>query len=301
MNSILVHPGLPRYHWRLALDISLHDKEGTMTSFHMLGILGIAVLALISLPLSTSAHVPHRCPEGFPDTPALPGHLEQADLGSGRLRFHDIVAAGATLFTTIFNVCDGQGRPAATGAPTPTKRVPDQPAFLRTSAPDSNSCAGCHNHPRVGGAGDFVANVFVLAQTLDPVTASVDAHFSDERNTLGMFGAGPIEMLGREMTADLQALRAAALQEARARGTAVTPALDTKGVHFGHLTALPDGSVDTTAVKGVDADLLIKPFHQAGVVRSIREFTVTAFNHHHGMQAEERFDLNPATGLDSDF
>src|SRR5262249_20586686 len=160
---------------------------------------------------------------------------------------------------TAFNVCDGQGRPAATGAATPTKRVPDQPAFIRTSAPDSNSCAGCHNQPRVGGSGDFVANVFVLAQTLDPVTFSVpgDPHApdtSDERHTLGLFGAGPIEMLAREMTAQLQALRAAALQEARAQGIAVTTSLDTKGVHFGQLTAYPDGAVDTTAVKGVDAD-----------------------------------------------
>ncbi len=45
-----------------------------------------------------------------------------------------------------------------------------------------------------------------------------------------MFGAGSIEMLAREMTAQLQALRAAALQEVRARGTAITPSLDTKEV-----------------------------------------------------------------------
>jgi hypothetical protein len=290
-----------KHHRRLASDISLQDKEETVTSCSILSILGMAVLALLSLPLSTSAHVPRRCPDGFPETPALPGHLEQADIVSGRLRLQDTVAAGATLFTTAFNLCDGQGRPAATGAATPTKRDPDQPAFIRTSAPDSNSCAGCHHQPQSGGSGDTVANVFVLAQTLDPVTESVSPQFSDERHTLGMFGAGPIEMLAREMTAQLQALRTIALQEAKAQGTAITISLDTKGVHFGQLTALPDGSVDTTAVEGVDADLIIKPFHQAGVVRSLRECTVNAFNHHHGMQAEERFDLNSATGFDPDF
>src|SRR5207237_8472208 len=98
-----------------------------------------------------------------------------------------------------------------------------------------------------------------------------------------------------------QALHTAALQEARAQGTAIITSLDTKRVHFGQLMAFPDGSVDATAVAGVDADLIIKPFHQAGVVRSLREFTVNAFNHHHGMQAEERFDRNPATGFDPDF
>ncbi|HET8799165.1 MAG TPA: di-heme oxidoredictase family protein, partial [Thermoanaerobaculia bacterium] len=42
-------------------------------------------------------------------------------------------------------------------------------------------------------------------------------------------------------------------------------------------------------VEGVSADLVIRPFHQKGVVRSLREFSNNAFNHHHGMQAVERF------------
>jgi hypothetical protein len=40
-----------------------------------------------------------------------------------------------------------------------------------------------------------VANVFVLAQAKDPVTFSVGPEDSNERNTLGMFGSGAIEML----------------------------------------------------------------------------------------------------------
>ena len=50
-----------------------------------------------------------------------------------------------------------------------------------------------------------------LAQTLDPVTFSVDPFFSDERNTLGLMGSGPIEMLGREMTRDLFVIRDATI------------------------------------------------------------------------------------------
>src|SRR5262249_53381661 len=156
-----------------------------------------------------------------------------------------------------------------------------------TSGTDSNSCADCHNTPTVGGSGGFVANVFVLAQTLDPVTDSVSAEFSDERNTLGMNGSGAIELLAREMTVDLQAIRDAAKAEAKTSGAHVTKALDTKGVNFGQITAAPDGSIDTSKVQGVDADLIIKPFHQKGVVNSVRVFTVNAFNHHHGMEAVE--------------
>ncbi|HEX9813418.1 MAG TPA: hypothetical protein VGB31_00560, partial [Myxococcota bacterium] len=139
---------------------------------------------------------------------AIEAHVEQADVESGELRLRELFASGQQLFEARFNTLDGQGRPASTGTGAP--RTPDQPAFIRTSAPESNSCAGCHAQPRAGGAGDFVANVFVLAQALDPVTDSVSPDFSNERNTLGMFGAGPIEMLAREMSRELIAIREAA-------------------------------------------------------------------------------------------
>ena len=35
--------------------------------------------------------------------------------------------------------------------------------------------------------------------------------------------------------------------------------------------------------------LILQPWHQVGNVVSLRQFTTNAFNHHHGMQAEERF------------
>jgi len=259
----------------------------------------IALMVIFaSISPRARAHDPHECQNGFPDEPTFAGHLNQADIVNGFLSFDQIFATGEELFSTIFNKCDGQGRPATTG--TGDKRVADEPAFIRTSAPDSNSCAGCHAQPRPGGGGDFAVNVFVLAQALDPVTPSVSDQFSDERNTLGMFGSGPIEMLAREMTTELQMLRAGAIQQATTNGMTVTQILETKGINFGLIMVFPDGSVDTGEVKGVDADLIVKPFHQAGVVVSLREFSNNAFNHHHGMQAEERFDLNPTKGVDFD-
>ena len=256
------------------------------------------VTALFIIPLNVSAHDPHECPAEFPDEPVLSEHFSHEAMSTGDITFDQIFEAGRERFNAVLNICDGQGRPTTTGAG--DKRTAGAPAFIRTSAPDSNACAGCHNQPRSGGGGDFVANVFVLAQGLDPVTESVSAEFSNERNTLGMFGAGPIEMLAREMTMELQAIREAAIEEANEKDTQVTKDLVAKGVEFGQLTAMPDGSVDTSALIGIDADLVIKPFHQAGVVVSLREFTDNAFNHHHGMQAEERFDLNPTKGEDFD-
>ena len=134
---------------------------------------------------------------------------------SGALSFKEVSAHGEALFVAKFNRCDGSGRPLTTGGgdarafPTVSEEGESlslgQVEKLRTSAPDSDACAGCHNDPEPGGAGDFVANVFVLAQTLDPVTLSVSPTRSNSRNTLGMHGSGAIEMLTREMTADLQA------------------------------------------------------------------------------------------------
>lgn len=244
------------------------------------------------------ADLQRSCPDGFNDTPAVPHHIEQSDITDGRLDFSEISNYGETLFTARFNRCDGQGRPKTTGGGV-KRAVPSvseegetlsagQLSKLRTSGPDSDSCAGCHAQPEPGGAGDFVANVFVLAQTLDPVTLSVSPSRSDARNTLGMHGSGPIEMLAREMTAELQSQR-----EGLSDGNHTLVA---KGVSFP--VRIENGEV--VEAEGIDTDLVVKPFHQSGKVVSLREFSDNAFNHHHGLQAEERFDLNPAIG-ESDY
>ena len=59
-----------------------------------------------------------------------------------------LIARGASLFKAKFTTDDGAGRPKATQAIVPTKRkFGVNPAFTRTSGPDSNSCFGCHNDP----------------------------------------------------------------------------------------------------------------------------------------------------------
>lgn len=219
-------------------------------------------------------------------------HVDQASL-KGRLDGGELEAlrqAGEHLFTGKFTTRDGAGRPMATQAIIPTKRSHGaRSAFQRLPGPDATSCASCHNEPMAGGAGDVTANVFVSEGFTNADFDTSDPQFSNERNTNHLMGAGLVELLAREMTADLTAQRNEALRKAAVSGEPVRMLLLTKGVGFGSITAMPDGMVDFTELEGVDSDLNIRPFSQKGVFTSLRQFTVNAMNHHHGMQAIERF------------
>jgi hypothetical protein len=203
-----------------------------------------------------------------------------------------LVERGRQLFKAKFTTVDGAGRPKATQAIIPTKRKSGvNPPFTRTSGPDSNSCFGCHNDPVEGGSGDDVANVFVSEGFESAQFDTIDPSFSSERHTIALMGAGLVELLAREMTADLQAIRAAAVGKACASGKDVRAELASKGVSFGWIVAHPDGIVDLDSVDGVDPDLIVRPFSRKGVFTSLRQFTINAANIHHGMEASERFGV----------
>jgi cytochrome c peroxidase len=253
---------------------------------------------------------------------AIPRHLQDGEEYSLPLR--DLVAFGKRLFTAVWTIEEGGGRPntKGTGDPIsdPMSRLLFPRNFNRISAPDSNSCAGCHNLPFgiAGGGGDIVSNVFVLGQRFDfatfdsmdviPMRGARDEAgeltklqtIANSRATLGMFGSGYIEMLSRQITADLQAIRDAT--PPRGAGH-----LTSKGISFGTIARAEDGSWITDGVEGIAApslitggsasppSLIIRPFHQAGNVVSIRQFSNNAFNHHFGIQSTERFgkDTDP--------
>jgi cytochrome c peroxidase len=252
---------------------------------------------------------------------AIPAHLQDGE--EFQIPIRALIKFGEKLFSASWTIQEGAGRPLTkgTGNPLsdPSSRLIFPRNFNRISAPDTNSCSGCHNKPRVGGGGDIVGNVFVLGQRFDyatlneldpiPTRGGVDERgnpvtlqtIADSRKTVGMFGSGFIEMLARQITSDLQAIR-----EATPRGG--SSALVSKGISFGTIARHSDGTWETSGVVGIPApslvttgaasppSLIIRPLHQAANVISLRQFTNNAFNHHHGMQAEERFGL----GVDAD-
>lgn len=245
----------------------------------------LALLASVSLSTYVNANDPwsEKAIAKSVDLNEYRGTLDKAKLLS-------LIEAGNQLFSARFTTEDGVGRPMATQAIIPTKRKrPPRSEFSRTAGLDANACSSCHNIPVVGGAGDFSANVFVSEGFQHSDFDTTDPQFSNERNTNHLFGSGLVELLAREMTDALKLQRHQALVEAKASDSSVKHALNAKGVDFGFILAHPDGRVETAEIDGVDHDLVIRPFSHKGVMTSLRQFTVNALNHHHGMQATERF------------
>ena len=246
---------------------------------------------------------------------AIPTHLQDGEEFTTSIG--QLIQYGAQLFNAKFTVQEGAGRPKSKGTGSPISD-PNSPLvfprnFDRLSSPDANSCSGCHNAPMPGAGGDRVTEVFVLAQRFDHLTfdhsdgittrGAVDEsgrlvtleNATNDRKTIGMNGSGFVEMLARQMTADLQA-------ERDATPPGFNRQLLSKGIYFGTLIHNPDGSWNTSQVQGLAApslsssgttppSLIIRPLHQVGNVVSLRQFSNNAFNHHHGMQSEERFGL----------
>ena len=290
-----------------------------------IGLLELMLLANLTGPFlhtqsdSDSQSDDTRAPIGV--EVAVPKHLRDGE--EFQMPIPKLIKFGETLFLASWTIQEGAGRPLTKGTGNPVSD-PSSPLlfprnFNRISAPDTNSCSGCHNKPRVGGGGDIVGNVFVLGQRFDyatfneldpvPTKGGVDEKgnpvtlqtIANSRKTVGMFGSGFVEMLARQITADLQAIR-----DATAPGG--SRALVSKRISFGTIARHRDGTWDISGVLGIPApslvtagagsppSLIIRPLHQAANVISLRQFTNNAFNHHHGMQAEERFGL----GVDAD-
>lgn len=244
---------------------------------------GLVVALLVATP---------AVPGEFGDERALLYHIDQNQAGAGLIDVPTLIEAGRRLFSLRFTSADGLGRPAASGAGLPARRGQGGQAFLRTNGPDSGSCTACHNQPEAGGAGDFSAVAFVLTELIKTDVLAITPELGNERGPPELHGSGLIELLAREMTYDLLEIRAAAIAQAASSGTPVRLELVTKGVDFGAITALPDGNTEAAEIEGVAEDLVIRPWSLKGTAVSLREFTITAENRHHGMQASERFGLS---------
>jgi hypothetical protein len=187
------------------------------------------------------------------------------------------IRRGRQIFQRKFQVGQGMGPLSNDGI--------GNPAFVggdpSVAAGLADSCAACHGRPRgsAGHGGDVVTR-------------------PDSRDAPHLFGLGLQEQLADEMTSALRAIRAEALNQAAANEMAATLPLTAKGVSFGSITANADGTLNTSAVVGVDPDLRVRPFFAQGLTISIREFLVGAFNAEMGLESFDNDLVLAAGGAD---
>ncbi len=221
----------------------------------------------------------------------------QAMVTGGELSLLELRRMGREIFSTPFNVHDGLGdgpmNPDDPISPGGRPTLQDNGMFTRVNGMDSQACVECHSFLStatvppafgIGGVGTAVNNAIAGPSVIDIDNeagagfVSFDGRFI---NPPFLFGSGGVELLAKEMTADLQAL----MQEAADNpGTAV--ALISKGVDFGFVQ-FEDGQIDASGVEGIDADLVVRPFGRKGEFATVRDFDVGAMQFHFGMQAVE--------------
>jgi len=250
------------------------------------------------------------------DGRALQVRTTQDSIVNGDISFDEIRLRGRQLFSTPFTKADGYGDGPA--AATPEERrtlgnratLQDNGTFLRINGLDAQTCLECHSvgsraeipmRFTVGGAGG-VNNTVLGGGGASFINANNDPNQINDPDGFGttgaqnlngriinppfVFGSGGIELVGNEMTQDLQAL-------ANGLANGATVALVTKGISFGSLTRNDDGSLDTSAVEGVEANadsdffLVVQPFGRKGNNITTRTFDLDAMQFHHGMQPVE--------------
>jgi len=211
-------------------------------------------------------------------------HLDQATLvalvqnNQADEAFDEAFEHGDELFETTFNAVDGVG--ANVGCNQRFTRVPRadltgngewaQHVPSRSTGPNAQACNACHFTPGDDGSGPVAANV-----VRDPEHSGVLGRFI-QRNTPHLFAAGAVQRLAEEMTDDLAAKRDGAIAAVCASSSSSASrsvTLLNKGVAFGSVrvrqvsrgSVCPNAprrryDVDSSGVRGVDRDLVVKPF-----------------------------------------
>ena len=118
----------------------------------------------------------------------------------------------------------------------------------------------------------------------------------DSRDAPHLFGLGLQEMLADEITTELRDQRAERDKRSEKSRADGHPQSASKGISYGTIRAMANGTVDTAGVVGVDRDLRVRPFFAQGDTISIREFVVGAFNDEMGLQAVDPLTAQAAAG-----
>jgi hypothetical protein len=203
--------------------------------------------------------------------------LTEAALDRRVLGIDSLFVVGDELFGYPFRPENGWG----SGGAADRKALRYTPRLRRihlgaAGGPDAFGCFSCHSKGGPDGAGTQTQNAFMRGD-------GERTRGADQRNPPQVLGLGPIACLAREMSAELHAQADAARERAKAEGHRVEQTLTTKGVSFGRITAEPDGTLDSAAVKGVDPDLTVRPFGWKGHQATLRGIAEESLHIHQGL------------------
>ncbi len=203
--------------------------------------------------------------------------LDAKRIASGEVCLAELDDRGQLLFEHEYNFPDGLGGGGSATAPTGPFRRVHQGLF---GGPETISCPSCHWIGGPNGAGAETDNAFLQGD-------GERTRSGDQRNPPALVALGVVQALAREMSRDLQKERADLVREAARAGAGHETHLTTKGVDFGVLRATPKGEIDASGIRGVDADLVVKPFGWKGTAADFADFASEALQVHMGIQSDE--------------
>jgi hypothetical protein len=207
---------------------------------------------------------------------AMHGALDAKRVAAGQVCLDELADLGQLLFEHEYNFADGLGSgEAAKASVGPFRRVHGG-VF---GGPETISCPSCHWIGGPNGAGAETDTAFLDGDGV--ATAS-----GDGRNAPALVGLGVVQALAREMSRDLQRQRADLVRDAARAGETRETRLTAKGVDFGVLRATAKGAIDASGLRGVDADLVVKPFGWKGTLPTFADFAAEALQVHMGVQSD---------------
>jgi mono/diheme cytochrome c family protein len=203
--------------------------------------------------------------------------LDAKRVAAGQVCLAELADRGQLLFDHEYGFPDGLGGDgSATASAGPFHRVHRGPF----GGPETVSCPSCHWVGGRNGAGAETDNAFLQGD-------GERTRSGDERNPPALVAPGVVQALAREMSRDLQKERADLVREAARAGAGREARLTAKGVDFGVLRATPKGEIDASGIRGVDSDLVVKPFGWKGTFAGFMDIAGEALQVHIGIQSDE--------------
>lgn len=232
----------------------------------------ISPVRWVVLYVLTVAVLPATAQTLIGEEPAL-GSIEsritQDEIANGGLSLNEVRTHGLKIFATQFRRSDGYGDGPINSVDTITPggrpMLQDNGTFLRVNGLDSQACLDCHAIISadampivfgIGGAGGLNDSPMFMTKSIDveDFHGNGFAAFNGRLiNAPALFGSGAVQLIGKEMTMQLQKQKAEALANP---GKVVN--LRAKSVEFGTIVANELGQIDTRSVEGIDQDLIVR-------------------------------------------